>query len=239
MLRALFFDLDDTLFDHRRSARAALDAVHQAFVPSVAFAELERHHANYLEEMHLEVLAGRMSLDDARRQRFRKVFEALGLPLGDADVERAASAYRDGYVTARHAIDGAVELLAALQPRHRIAIVTNNLTDEQQQKLTACGLAPYVDALVTSEQAGVSKPDPAIFRIALERLGVAAPESVMIGDSWSADVVGAIAAGIRPVWYNPLGLPKPAEPGDVEELRSLTPTHAAVAQLARSLKPEA
>ena len=237
MPRAVLFDLDDTLFDHRRSARAALDAVHQAFAPSVAFDEFERHHAHYLEEMHLEVLAGRLSLDDARRQRFRRVFAALGVPLTDAEVDRAASAYRGGYVTARRAIDGAAELLAALAPRYRIAIVSNNLLDEQRDKLAYCRLDAHVQALVVSEEAGVSKPEPAIFRLALGRLGVGAADAVMVGDSWSADVVGAVAAGIRPIWFNPLGLPRPAEPPGVAEIRSLTPAAEVAARLEHAFAP--
>ena len=237
MLRAVLFDLDDTLFDHRRSARAALDAVHRAFAPSVAFDAFERHHARYLEEMHLEVLAGRLSLDDARRQRFRKVFEALGVPLSEPDVDRAARAYRGGYVTARRAIDGAAELLAALAPRYRVAIVSNNLLDEQRDKLAYCRLDAHVHALVVSEEAGVSKPDPAIFHLALDRLGVSASDAVMVGDSWSADIVGAVAAGVRPIWFNPLGLPQPGEPAGVQEMRSLTPAASVAEYLARSLTP--
>ena len=229
MPRAVLFDLDDTLFDHRRSARAALDAVHRAFAGTVAFEDLELHHAQYLEEMHLEVLAGRMSLDDARRERFRKVFEALGLPLQAADAQRVARTYREGYVTARRAIEGAAELLAMLKPRYRIGIVSNNLLDEQRGKLVFCRLEEYVDVLVVSEEAGVSKPHPAIFHLALERLHAGASDAVMLGDSWSADIVGAAAAGIRPIWFNSLGLAKPSEPAGVTELRSLVPAAEAIA----------
>ena len=82
MRRAVLFDLDDTLFDHRRSARAALQEVHRVHAPAFEFGAFERHHMKFLEEMHLEVLAGRIGLDDARRERFRKVFAALGVALG-------------------------------------------------------------------------------------------------------------------------------------------------------------
>ena len=228
MIRAVLFDLDDTLFDHRRSARAALQAVHRDHAADVDFAELERHHAVYLEEMHVEVLAGRIGLDEARRERFRKVFVALGVQLDPADVHAVATAYRSGYMTARRALDGAAALLAALQPRARIVIVTNNLLDEQQAKLEFCGLAHLVDVLVASEDVGVSKPDPGIFRIALERAGVAAGEAVMVGDSWVNDIAGARTAGIRGVWFNPDGQPKPPEPADVMEIRALEPADAIV-----------
>jgi putative hydrolase of the HAD superfamily len=227
--RAVLFDLDDTLFDHRRSSRAALAAVHERFAGSVAFDLFERHHTRYLEEMHIEVLAGRIGLDEARRERFRRVFGALGLTLTDRETWDAAAAYRAGYVDARTPMEGARELLAAVHERVRVGVVSNNLLEEQRDKLEFCGLAPFVDALIVSEEAGMSKPDPAIFRIALDRVGVSAADAVMVGDSWAADIVGARAAGIRAVWFNPLGAPQPGTNGfRVEELAALAPVEAAV-----------
>jgi len=223
VIRAVLFDLDDTLFDHRRSARAALAEVHERHAAALDFAAFERHHGIYLEEMHLEVLAGRIGLDDARRERFRKVFLALGVTLDAVKVDAVASAYRSGYMVNRRALDGAAALLTALRSHARIVIVTNNLLDEQQDKLEYCGLAPLVDALVASGEVGVSKPDPAIFRIALDRAGVAASEAVMVGDSWTSDVVGARGAGIRAVWFNPERAPKPADAAAVMEIHALAP----------------
>jgi putative hydrolase of the HAD superfamily len=227
-VRGVLFDLDDTLFDHRRSARAALTAVHTAFASEADFAEFERRHAHYLEEMHLEVLAGRATLEDARRERFRRVFAALGVTLDPADVYRAAETYRLGYSSARRAIEGAVDLLADLRSSVAIAIVTNNLLGEQQDKLRVCGLTQYVDTLVASEDVGTSKPDPEIFRIALERLGVRADEAVMVGDSWANDIEGARAAGIRAVWFNRYGHEQPSTPPGVIAINRLTPVDVTV-----------
>jgi putative hydrolase of the HAD superfamily len=222
-VNAVLFDLDDTLFDHRESARAALRAVHAAHAATADFADFERQHTHYLEEMHLEVLAGRVDLDEARRERFRRVFRALGVSLGESQADVVASAYRSGYLTARRPLDGAADLLVALKPHARIGIVTNNQLEEQQDKLAFCGLAPYVDELVASEDVGVSKPDPRIFEMALARLGVSAAEAVMVGDSWANDVAGAHALGIRAIWFNPDRAPRPALPAGIEELHSLTP----------------
>jgi len=221
--RAVLFDLDDTLFDHRRSARAALQEVHRVHAPGFDFGSFERHHATYLEEMHLEVLAGRIGLDDARRERFRKVFGALGVSLGAAETDAVASAYRAGYMTARRPLDGAADLLANLKRRVRIVIVTNNLLEEQQDKLAWCGLTPLVDLLIASEDVGVSKPDPGIFAIALERAGVRAADAVMVGDSWANDVAGAQAAGVDAIWFNPDRKTRPDERAGVREIHSLVP----------------
>jgi YjjG family noncanonical pyrimidine nucleotidase len=221
--RAVLFDLDDTLFDHRRSARAALQEVHRVHAPGFEFGAFERHHSKFLEEMHLEVLAGRIGLDDARRERFRKVFAALGVSLDPAETDAVASAYRAGYMTARRPLDGAADLLTILRRRVRIVIVTNNLLEEQQDKLAWCGLAPMVDVLIASEDVGVSKPDPGIFAIALDRAGVTASDAVMVGDSWANDVAGAQAAGIDAIWFNPDRKARPDGRAGVREIHCLIP----------------
>jgi putative hydrolase of the HAD superfamily len=231
MLRAILFDLDDTLFDHRRCARHALAAVHRrhACFAGFGFEEFERAHAEHLEALHVKVLAGETHIDAARVERFRRLLAAAG---GDErEAAAAAATYRACYVAAREAVPGARALLASLRPHARIGIVSNNLLAEQREKMEQCGLDEHVDALIVSEEAGMSKPDPRIFRIALARLDAEPHESLMIGDSWTADVVGAHAAGIYAIWFNPAGLPPPDASLAVPELRMLEPADRIAQQI--------
>ncbi len=223
IVRAVLFDLDDTLFDHFSCSRAALRAVHasDAGLAAVPFEALERRHAELLEQLHADVMIGRTAIDDARRERFRRLYGAAGLSPDEALVSATASAYKQAYLDARRAMAGAAALLPLVKARARVGVVSNNRLDEQREKLRECALEPFIDALVVSEELGVSKPDPRIFRVALERVGAAANETVMLGDSWTADVAGARACGIRAIWFNRHGLPAP-EPG-VEEIRALEP----------------
>ena len=164
-MNAVLFDLDDTLFDHEQAARAALASVHRSHNTFTLwpFDAFEQAHARALEELHVDVLTGARSIDDAREERFRRLFVASGASEDVDRVRRTAAAYREAYLAARRPVEGALAVLAALKPRVRIAIVTNNLLDEQQAKITLCGFDSYIDALVVSEVAGVSKPHPAIF----------------------------------------------------------------------------
>ncbi len=231
MLRAALFDLDDTLFDHRHCAREALNAVrrsHAAF-QAVDAGRLEALHAAILEVLHLEVLAGRMDLDAARIDRFARLFRAVGYEPDDALALEAASLYRAGYVDSRREVAGAAALLAALRAHVQVVVVSNNLLNEQREKIRHCGLEPLVDLLVVSEEVGVAKPDPAIFAAALARAGCDATEAVMVGDSWANDVEGARAAGVRPVWFNPDGAPLP-DP-TVRMIASLTPAPEVLAAI--------
>jgi YjjG family noncanonical pyrimidine nucleotidase len=228
VLRGVLFDLDDTLFDHHQGARAALQRVHATYAPFLGtpFAEFEHAHAEHLEALHLQVLSGAMDIDAARVERFRRLLIQAGA--GGDEAAGAAALYRESYIAARQAVAGAHDLLAALRARARIAVVSNNLLDEQQQKMAQCGLTPLIDALIVSEDVGFAKPDRRIFAVALDRLELQPEEAVMIGDSWPNDIVGATQAGIAAVWFNPRHLPVPGPNLNVPELYSFHPADHAV-----------
>ncbi len=231
MMRAVLIDLDDTLFDHTASSRVALRMLCQAD-PALAarpFADLLADHAAILEEVHLEVLRGALGLEAARIERFRRLFAHHACP---TDPAAAAADYRAAYQQARQAVPGAMALLAQLRGRAAVAVVSNNLQAEQEEKLRHLGMAHLIDALVVSETVGVAKPDPAIFVAALDQLGCAAADAVMLGDSWAADVLGARAAGLRAVWLNRHGRPCP-DPDLAHEVTNLEPTDTVIALLLR------
>jgi HAD superfamily hydrolase (TIGR01549 family) len=228
-MRAVLIDLDDTLFDHAFSSRAGLTAVcaEEPMLAALPFERVAADHAEVLELMHLEVLAGRMDLEAARAERFRRLLSGYGC---SADAAAAAARYRASYLTARQALPGALALLGRLRGAALVAIVTNNAQTEQEEKLAHLGMSHLVDALVASERAGIAKPDPAIFRAALRELGSDPADAVMLGDSWSADVVGARAAGIRAIWLNRHGRPCP-DPTMAHEIKALEPVEQLVALL--------
>ena len=228
-LRVVLCDLDDTLFDHHRATELALERLRdvERDLADEPFDVQVTRHRHLLDTYHRELLAGRMTLDEVRIARFQ------GL-LGDGcDAERAlgmARQYRHLYEQCWYTVPGAVELASAVKVAGvAFVVVTNNLIEEQRLKLDHCGLTPVVDHLVTSEETGVAKPHRGIFVAALERSGAAPDEAVMLGDSWEVDVLGAQAAGIRPVWFNRFNHPLADE--SVAQLFSLEPTRNAMSAL--------
>ncbi len=115
----------------------------------------------------------------------------------------------------------AAPALDALRGDYALALVTNGASCLQREKLAASGLADRFDAIVVSGDLVKSKPDPAIFAAALRALGAEPADAVMVGDSLSKDVDGALAAGLRAVWVNRDGAPLPAGRGDVVAIRDL------------------
>jgi len=223
-LRAVLVDLDDTLFDHAHATKSALGRL-RADEPTLGHWSLEEllaRHDEILEDLHVRVLDGALTIDQARRERFTRLLRAAG---AERAVDRAAElalAYRREYQVSWRAVPGARTLLDALQTAGlRTVVVTNNGVDEQRLKLDRCDLAPLVDALVTSEEVGHSKPAEQIFRVALGQARASAEETVMLGDAWPTDIEGARRSGIRPVWLNRKGATSPDD--SVQEVRSLEP----------------
>ncbi len=225
-IKAVLFDLDDTLFDHLHSTRQGMLAICEAY-PDLQEVPTEVLFADYtrlLDEVHLLVLAGDLTIDEARRERFRRFFQ-LHAPANaylSEVIEHAATLHREHYQANRQAVAGVVPLLEYLHSQVKIAIVTNNLVAEQVEKLRHLQLEHLIDTLVTSEETGFIKPDPRIFHIALERLGMRAEEAVMVGDSWNGDVLGAHQAGLPAIWLNRHSIPCP-DPTLAREIRSLEP----------------
>ena len=227
-ITAVLFDLDDTLFDHWACTGAALADLRARFpvLGGVPARAVDEEHRRLLEELHLRVLAGAMTVDEARLERFRQLLAFAGGAADGAAATEAAAAYRAAYLAHWRPVDGALELLAALHGRVSTGVVTNNVAAEQRLKIAACGFGPLIDAVIISEEAGVTKPDPRIFSLALGQLGCPAGEAVMIGDAWDTDIAGARAAGIRPIWFNRFGAASPDT--SVTEIRALKPAASVV-----------
>jgi len=228
---AVLFDLDDTLFDHWACTRTALADLRQQFpaLGGVPAGAVEAEHRRLLEDLHLRVLAGRMTVDDARVERFRQLLVFAGGTASAGDAAAAAAIYRSAYLAHWRPVEGALDLLEDLHGRLSTGVVTNNVAAEQRQKIAACGFGPLLDVVVISEEAGAAKPDPRIFCLALDQLGCEAGEAVMIGDAWDTDIAGARAAGIRPIWFNRFGGVSPDR--TVQEISALVPVAVVLSAL--------
>jgi putative hydrolase of the HAD superfamily len=148
-------------------------------------------------------------------------------PLAD----QMSDAYREAQRRAHPLMAGAETLVRSLAGRCRLGLLTNGPSDIQRLKLAGTGLADLFDAVVVSGEMGVGKPEPAVFREVLARLGSEPDTSVMVGDSWERDVVGAVGVDMSAVWVSrgrthPGELPGVAvveHVGQIGELSGLAP----------------
>lgn len=235
MRRALLVDIDDTVVDWIGPAR---DAVMSAVATHPALAgsdpeQLANRFLEIVEETHALWLSGELSVEELRAERIRRLVADSGTAdLEPGEAEELATAYREAYLAARRPVPGAVELLTEVHRRGaRIVAVTNNLVAEQEDKLRHAGMRHLFDGLVISEAAGVSKPDPAIFEMALQLAEASPDEAIMLGDSWANDVMGATGSGIAAAWLDRTGTGVPDTSIRVLALTSLQPAGEVAAAL--------
>jgi HAD superfamily hydrolase (TIGR01549 family) len=211
MARVVLCDMDDTIFDHALTSQAALRRLRimEPQLHARSLLELWTEYSRLLEEAHPAVVSGAITVEESRIERFRRLAEFGGRSIPRAEAERLSKRYRANYRELRRAVPGARRLLERLHQKATVGVVTNNQVAEQEEKLAFLGMTSLVDFMVVSEAAGVAKPNPRIFEIALARAEASPENAVMIGDSWENDVLGARGAGIRAVWFNRYGSPRP------------------------------
>ena len=148
-----------------------------------------------------------------------------------------AAEYIQHYRATWRPVPGALELLDTLRSHVRIGLITNGVVPEQTDKIRICDFGPRLDAVVISGEAGLSKPDPAIFQLALARIDSSAEEAVMVGNSWEDDIVGARDAGLSAVWMNRYGETCP-DPDLAPEIGSLEPVEEVATLILERGHPE-
>ncbi len=198
MYDAVIFDLDDTLLDfslcEQAALRAALGAIAHGF-------DLEREwetvYANFLPHSFRHWNEGRR-LGTPWMEIKPRAFESFLLAHGEdaAQAHRAAEVYYAHFGTIAFVNDGAVELIRALKPTKKLAMISNGVGVLQRGRLEAAGLAGVFDPLLVSDEAGIAKPDRRIFEMALARLAAPAHRVLFVGDSLTDDLVGSKDAGL-------------------------------------------
>lgn len=210
----VLLDADDTLFDFYRAETYALEATLASFGYHAPVAGYMESFRRINAQVWHEYETGQSTSAEIRVKRFRLLLAELG---HQADPEEVSAYYVERLGEAAFLVDGARALLDSLYMKLPLGLVTNGIGAVQRSRLARSGLGDYFGAIVISDELGVQKPDPAIFRHALDTLG-ATPEDrvIMVGDGLHSDIKGANAAGIDSCWFNLRG--KPSEP-------EVTPTY--------------
>lgn len=209
-LRAVIFDLDDTLYDfstmHRLGLqRMAAGGAERFGLPEEIFLDGYREADRQLkqEQPYTAACHNRILI-------LQRMLERLGLPSMGENPLTLYECYWGTFLQQIQPRPGAVELLEELRRRDiRVGICTDMTAHIQHRKLAALGLTKWIDCMVTSEEAGVEKPQRRIFQMCLRKLGVEASDSMMVGDSFERDIGGGYAAGLAPVWLNVWDKPEP------------------------------
>ncbi len=204
-LKAVFFDLDDTLWDRSACARQVLDIVLPQLMPYLPEDDqdevMRRFNAVLLD------LPRKEDLRERRPFSLRRRFEAL---LQSYDVKRAGLAgdmsrrydHARRFSMRQFVRRAAVPVLESLKRMGlKRGLIINGPPAAQRHLVSSLGLEPHLDHVILAEAEGYSKPDVRVYRRALQVAGTASVEMLYVGDSPVTDLLGASRAGIRTVWY--------------------------------------
>ena len=204
--RHLFFDLDKTLWDFEKSAKQAFEEMFETHnLGDFGIENWEEFHSRY--EVHNHELwdlyrEGKIEKETLMWKRFSDTLEEYGI-----DNFELANNLGKTYVTISprkvNLYPYALEILEYLHPKYQMHIITNGFQEVQNIKLETSGMDQYFKTLITSEKAGVKKPDPAIFEYAMQKTGAIADKSLMIGDDYEVDILGAKNVGMDQAFFDP------------------------------------
>lgn len=200
---AVFFDIDDTLYDQ---SLPFANAVHRVCgeVPGATDSDLYLASRRHSAEVFRAFAEKTVPSDETYVRRAQETMAEFGVTLSDERailLQRAYASHNDHATRLSPTMRRVLSLCAA---RARVGIISNGSEDRQLAKLRSLGTHEWVapESVFVSGAVGLAKPDPALFQLACERLGVSAGNSAYVGDSLSLDVAGSNAAGMTSVWFN-------------------------------------
>ena len=205
---AVFFDLDDTLYDQLAPFRESVkEWVAPELLKNVDYSALFyrfRHHSDVLWEPYCR---GELPLETMRMQRMALALAEFGIEADEQLCRRVQDAYLEEQGRVRY-WPGVEACLAELtESGCLLGIITNGPKEHQLRKLEALGIEAYIprERWFISGAVGLTKPDPALFEYVNRETGTLPAYSAYIGDSWANDVEGALGAGWYSIWFNSRG----------------------------------
>ena len=198
----LFFDLDHTLWDFDKNSAFAFETIFKERDFEISLDDFLKIYIPRNQHYWKLYQVNQISHEELRYFRLKDVFDALKFEISDAIIDQISDDYINYLPEHNHLFDGAIEILDYLKPNYKLHIITNGFASVQTKKMNNSNIVHYFDTITNSEMAGVKKPHPTIFDFALSLANASKEESLMIGDSYEADIVGAQEAGIEAIFFN-------------------------------------
>jgi len=207
MYKDLFIDFDDTLYGTHGNAVIALRELFDHFGWATAFDDPQTFYDRYWEtniDLWTRYSKGEIERDYLIVERFRKPLSyGRGLEPTEDYCRQVSDVFLDCCATKPGTVDGAHELVDYLRRRgYRLHMCSNGFHEVQYRKMRASRLDTCFDTVVLSEDAGANKPAPAFFDYALRVTGADVPTTLMIGDNFQTDILGAQQAGLAVIYFN-------------------------------------
>lgn len=203
----IFFDLDHTLWDFEVNSQSTLSQLFEEFKISQKsnkdFDFFYQKYKFYNRQLWKEYEIGKLSKIDLRLNRFTKALLAIGI--NDLEIAYTMSEkYIEISPHKNSLIPYGIEVLTYLQEKqYKVHLITNGFEEVQHIKIKNTKIDQFVEYMITSEQAGAKKPSIGIFHYAFDKTGATSRNSIIIGDSFHADIEGGMNVGMDTIFFNP------------------------------------
>ena len=191
LIKSVFFDLDHTLWDFEKNSELSFKKIFTKYTITINFEKFIEAYIPINFKYWKLYRNGEISKEFLRYNRLKEVFNLFDYEIDDRIINNISHDYIEFLPENNKLMDGAIEILEYLKPKYRLFIITNGFREVQDKKLKNSKIKHYFEAIYDSESVGVKKPDPKIFKHALKDSGSKPNESLMVGDNYEADVLGA------------------------------------------------
>jgi putative hydrolase of the HAD superfamily len=196
--KGILIDLDNTLYDYNSAHSFALDNTIKYMETKTGIAKeiLRASYDTSRKKIHTNLNG--FASSHSRLLYFQRLMESSQISY--KHIVDFHNFYWDSFIGKMKLFEGVLALFDRFANKN--CIVTDLTADVQFKKLIQVKLIDKVRHIVTSEEAGKEKPNPIMFYMALEKIGLEKSEVVFIGDDYEKDILGAISLGIRAIWLN-------------------------------------
>lgn len=204
---AIILDIDDTVYRQQAVFEQAISQHIQLDKDQLPI--LFRASRKYSDISFVQLQNGELTREEMYIYRLTKAFSEINIHITPKQALEMQNAYE--YQQQHLQLDkDIIELLTYCQQQNiQLGIITNGASKQQWQKVDNLGLLNWIDreAIIVSDDVGIIKPHPEIFKLLEDKLGLQADQTYYIGDAFHNDVVGALSAGWRSIWLNQYDLP--------------------------------
>lgn len=205
-IQHIFFDLDNTLWDHRRNAYLTLkdiykrEDVYKKY--SLPFEEFHKEYFTINERLWEQIRDGEIDKEYLRAHRFYDSLLFFGID-DQALADTFERNFLDEILNYNDLVDGAFQLLEYLSAKgYTLHILSNGFEEVTYRKCELSGIKNYFQTITSADEINVRKPNPEIYDYALKKAGAIKGESMMIGDDWIADIEGAKSFGLQVIFFD-------------------------------------
>tara|TARA_R110002096_G_scaffold100674_1_gene223058 strand:+ start:1493 stop:2182 length:690 start_codon:yes stop_codon:yes gene_type:complete len=198
----VFFDLDHTLWDFDKNSALAFKKIFELNNVEISTDDFLSHYVPINLKYWRLYREEKIEKNALRFARLNETFKAIEFEANDDLVYKLSHDYLTHLATFNHLFENTFEILDYLSQNYNLHIITNGFDEVQYKKMSHSKIDHYFKTITNSEIAGVKKPNPVIFNFALKLANTNASKSVMIGDSYEADILGAKNIGMDAVFFD-------------------------------------